>query len=86
MLEELDLRYEGYEYYYYDICEYMKRYLGEIVIVFIESGGESGQGFIGVLVFVILRFIRFIVIIGILLDDFFWYRGYDLREEFGEYY
>lgn len=81
MSEELDLRYEGHEHHYHDICEHMRRYLGETVTVFTESGGESGQGFTGVLALVTPRFIRLIVTIGTPPDDPFWYRGYESREE-----
>lgn len=77
MSEELDLRYEDHDRHCHDICEHMKRYLGETVTVFTESGGESGQGFTGVLALVTPRFVRLIVTIGTAPDDPFVYRGYD---------
>jgi len=81
MSEELDLRYEGHEHHCHDICEHMRRYLGETVTVYTESGGESGQGFTGVLALVTPRFVRLIVTIGTPPDDPFMY-----NEFFREYY
>lgn len=77
MSEELDLRYEGHEHHAHDICEHMRRYLGETVTVFTESGGESGQGFTGVLALVTPRFIRLIVTIGTPPDEPFMFRDFD---------
>ncbi|WP_045165885.1 hypothetical protein [Caldicellulosiruptor naganoensis] len=76
MSEKLDLRYESHEHHCHDICEHMRRYLGETVTVFTESGGESGQGFTGVLALVTPRFVRLIVTVGTPPDDLFMYRMY----------
>jgi len=80
MSEELDLRYEDHEHHCRDICEHMRKYLGETVTVFTESGGESGQGFTGVLALVTPRFVRLIVTIGTAPDDPFMYRDFMYRD------
>lgn len=44
--------------------QHLSRYLGETVTVFTTSGGESGSGFTGVLVYVSPDYIRIVTAIG----------------------
>jgi len=79
MSEDLEL---GYEHHHdSDICEHMRRYLGETVTIFTESGGEGGQGFTGVLALVTHKFVRLIVRIGTPPDDPFMHQSFDWDDD-----
>jgi hypothetical protein len=47
-----------------DFVEHLANFIGETVTIFATSGGESGSGFTGVLLFVNNCFVRLITCIG----------------------
>ena len=47
-----------------NFVEHLKRYIGETVTIFTTSGGQSGQGFTGVVLAVNDCFVRLITRIG----------------------
>lgn len=87
MSEEFEGFVGGGERCHHDICEHMKRFLGETVTIFTESGGESGSGFTGVLALVTPKFARLIVSMGTPPDDPIMYhtRMWDEDGDFDDY-
>ncbi|MGE5473062.1 MAG: hypothetical protein ACM3UU_02445 [Ignavibacteriales bacterium] len=55
---------EGHGIFSDNIVEHLSRFIGETVTIFTESGGESGSGFTGVVIFVNPCFVRLISCIG----------------------
>jgi len=47
-----------------NIFDHLCKFIGETVTIFTESGGESGSGFTGVVIFVNPCFVRLITCIG----------------------
>ena len=55
---------EGHGIFSDNIIDHLSKFVGETVTLFTESGGESGSGFTGVVIFVSPCFVRLITCIG----------------------